>query len=462
MIKLSIKADQLALFYALDSIPTQNGSFLTATQEGREYLLDIADNLYDVLSYENNVLRIATDEDIFDAWLDFIEAMIENSSENLYDDYFDQNKRDFKLSPNDIKKQPIEVSKQNLKKFVKFLDKEIEKAYSKLKEDNYYSVPDSYSKIASEALEDAIYEIDEYDLDYINETNRIDDILNFLKEELSPHFNDQYVARILFRDKVIEKYPLEKFSEDLRENEAIHYEIRDFLDNFREILNKATIAMGKNEEDNSVFEELVVAIDKIVQMSHHGGPLLEYALESPETIQDINAIVHSKSSPYFTEWVRKKELLPIEAEKALETHENLSLPISNYNYSDKYYKDPKFKNRQEWEKQNVPEYRRLQKDRNANELAYMNAAEVWDMSQKIMQEIKKELEELDKTGNIPNNVNADLTRLRDMENWSRNYLGYNIPNFKFSSKLLNIANKIDCYNPSLSDKIDKFVSANIL
>ena len=95
----------------------------------------------------------------------------------------------------------------------------------------------------------------------------------------------------------------------------------------------------------------------------------------------------------------------------------------------------------------------------------MNAAEVWDQSQRLMRQ-RKELEDYYKERGepIPSSIynDYDISRLRDMEEWSNKYLGNKMPVFRFSSKLLKIANKIDIMASDLSDGIDRLVNEYVV
>ena len=446
----------LAKFYALLSIPVAEGNYLTSTDEGRKFLVEFAKDLYYPIENEN-YQRIPDDEQISMDYSVDIAKYIRDNQNTLFNTYIKSLEEKFNLLPDQIASNLPEVSLKNLENLVLYLDEIIietyERNFGKDALDTDYFKNKYYQKGFS-SIKNAIQYVNEGDLEYNNEQNKISDIIEIFKEEIEDTLNN--LGNLLYLNAAIKEMPFEKYKKERYAEARIHFDINNFLINFKAMIDKAS-----NSDNSEDYQPLIGAIDTIVQMVHHGGSLLQYAVNfNGPKLGELYEVIHSKSSPYFTEWVKKQGLLPEDAEKYLENSQLLNRAIDEYDYSDQYYKTDKFKNPEQWEETNIPEYQRLSQGQSSSNIGYMNAAEIWDMSQKLMQQRQK-LENYYKAQGlpIPDFVyqDYDLKRLRDMENWSKNYLGTNLPQFKFSSKLLKIAQKIDSIAPDLSDYIDRMV-----
>jgi len=455
-----INGDELKRLYALDTIPYGEGSYLTATKDGREFLFSLCYELMTRIQSRNSN-AIPSDSSIEDNYYSQLYNMIRENIDQYQEKYINELRKKFGLSLDDVAANSFDVSLERLKQMALYLDQEIEKKYLESYGPNSLNSPrfnDTLRNAASEGLEYAIDYYDDYDLSYDVETNKINDLIECMVGELSHVFST--LSSEFFTDIAEMDYTLQDEIDATREENAVHYNIDELMNNFD---NALWAARGSDNTED--YQKLVMFIDQIMQEMHHHGPLLEYAwdYDNDESIQDISGLLQAKSSPFFVEWIKEEGLLPDDAVELLERYKLEGYPIQEYEYGDQYYKDPKFYF--DWRRKNLPYDQWGSEGKNFEQLGYMNAAEVWDQSQRLMRQ-RKELEDYYKERGepIPFSIynDYDISRLRDMEEWSNKYLGNKMPVFRFSSKLLKIANKIDIMASDLSDGIDRLVNEYVV
>lgn len=167
--------------------------------------------------------------------------------------------------------------------------------------------------------------------DYLNDKNKIIDILDVLFNELSDLYHR--LDWEFFSDAVKNKTSFDAYHNDRLSEIQLHLDIAEFLSEFRGVILKA------HESDLiEDYHNVVIYIDHIMQMSHHGGPLLEYSQEDfgdldydldEKVFQNLSGlkyddryqnsfplsdVVYSKWGEKFPELAEQSGALPEEAE----------------------------------------------------------------------------------------------------------------------------------------------------
>jgi len=112
------------------------------------------------------------------------------------------------------------------------------------------------------------------------------------------------------------------------------------------------------EHIRNAFYDIMLIIDKLSNISHHGGPVFEYADTSPENEPDLIDIMHRKFGDRFLPWIIKSKNFPEEHQEDLqkwlneqtnqEAYEAYLEDPDNPQIKEDYYKHPFHSQKSKW------------------------------------------------------------------------------------------------------------------
>lgn len=292
MLKLSLTGKQLAELYALEAmgipndiqsvspdIPKQYQNYLIDTEKGRNILLTYAEDLVKRINKKNQPM-------VFDS----IKTAIVNSDFN--DDKIQ------KLKPNDKKLKQLAInfiSDQNvgnIEELIFIINKEIDN--SKIRS---YLLK-IWNLVENNSLKNFIKAI-------INDSLFLYLFWEYLFEENKRDYESDYNL-FLGNNK---NNPFDIFYN----NDDPPFVIQKIINELESKINEA-----KDSNDRNIFYDIMIIIDKLSSISHHGGPVFEYADTSPNDEPNLIDIMHRKFGDRFLPWLIKSKNFPEEHQEDLQ------------------------------------------------------------------------------------------------------------------------------------------------
>jgi len=285
-----------------------------------------------------------------------------------------------------------------------------------------------------------------------------------------------YVASDILCDLIEDDdYLREQLKPTFRSNEQIHIDIEEVMDRLDDALDNARggssgkYSYGGERED---FMDLMSVIDEISSMSHHGGPVLQYASEEEAGLSQytdweqhpMNEMLNRKMLPGFLEFAAANDVLtPSDIAAGIKSEQERARKVGPMNYfedlqskakgdplamealhsSDQYYQHPYFSDRARWmdpKLQQSPLYMRHM-DPSASGRAGAELA---------IQSAESGLQGT-------NDWSDETQRLRGLKSWGEGWLQRN-PRASIIERMTRISARADeSGNHDIADALDKIV-----
>jgi len=467
MFRQAVTAREIATLYGMSALDFGEGrSYLVDTEEGRRFLLKVARDMWERISDRNSP---HTSPEAFDEWLDesLSEGLMDETDTkiDLLDGLMDEilpstSFRGGRPQPSidemfvladrldemkSAKAQEVIGRKlESLHDQVSWLESngDVHDALDGLRQkignaERMKSVHGS--GLVRSSLEDLVEE--DGGREGIESAEREGELWNGFENLVMSDSLDDDVGKGLLEDWERD-HNASRYEDSWRESEDVHFGIDDLVRSLGEMIERAS----SPDADRDDLLGLMGVVDEVMGAAHHGGPLLQYAVETDEFGRERDPIyeqtegdatgpsswppssmiegeVHMKGGSRYPGLVRSLGLLPPDAERFLGEQMGLreqeayqsSLESGPRGYAgeharEDYYRHPRFTSPETWRRENVPGHAQWEVG-DPRAVAMENARLVGEDNRR-----RQEMREADPWGN-GNFMTGDRERMDETRRW---------------------------------------------